>query len=57
MLFRSILKDAEIKYVGEDQSPSFHYSADETFKQLDYIPKKSIGEGISELIQWQQRIS
>ena len=52
---KEILQNIEITLTGEDLAQSSHYSAVQTYRELDYIPKKNLHEGISELIQWQQK--
>jgi len=48
--------EVSISYTGEDDSPSFHYSADLTYQSLHYRPKITIHEGISSIIQWQKKM-
>ena len=54
---KSILKGTEVVFEGKDQSSSFEYNAEETYQRLGYKPQINIHEGISELIQWQQKMS
>ncbi len=53
---KSILKGTEVVFEGEDQSVSFEYDAQETYRRLGYVPKINIHDGISGLIQWQQKM-
>ena len=53
---KSILKGTEVILEGEDRSISFEYDAQETYRRLGYMPKINIHDGISGLIQWQQKM-
>lgn len=53
---KSILKGTEVVFEGEDQAVSFEYDAQETFRRLGYKPQVNIHDGISGLIQWQQKM-
>jgi len=57
LLIKKELPLINIELVGEDVSDSFVYDAGYSYSELNIKPQKSIGEGIKELIQWQQKKS
>lgn len=50
------LTGAEIVFEGKDDSHSFQYDATHTYKELGFKPTVTIGEGLLNLLKWQQKM-